>query len=180
MSVSKLQYRGLPPSKRKDLRTLWSLAFRTREDTFMDGWQNKTPRPKPATKHERRAKRKAKEKTHDVAHPVLKSRPLSGLHTIPPQWAAHHPEEGIQGRSAGRNPEPQAARKRETETSGRATTETDDTGIGNGTNRASHTAAGDPGGDTCRHGAEGPRFAPSVLSILNGTGGIWIMQQTRR
>ena len=49
----------------------------------MDGWLNKTPRQKSATRHERRARRKATEKDYEAAYPVMKSRPLSGLHTIP-------------------------------------------------------------------------------------------------
>ena len=43
MPISRVLYRELPSSRRKDLRTLWSLAFRTRKNIFLDGWLNKTP-----------------------------------------------------------------------------------------------------------------------------------------
>ena len=62
---------------------LWSIASPTRKTTYMNGWLKKTPRPEPATKHERRTRRKAGEAACEVAHPVMKLRPLSGLHTIP-------------------------------------------------------------------------------------------------
>ena len=99
MSISRVQYREPPSSRRKDLLALWSLAFRTQKDTFLDGWLNKTPRQETATKHEQRARRKAAERAYETAFPVLKSRPLSGLHTIPkkvskgaPLAANQHPK----------------------------------------------------------------------------------------
>ena len=49
----------------------------------MDEWLNKTPRQEPATNHERRARRKVAERAYEATYPALKSRPLSGLHTIP-------------------------------------------------------------------------------------------------
>ena len=123
MPISEVLYRKLPSPKRKELRALWSLAFRTQKDTFMDGWLNKTPRQEPATKHVRRARWKAAEEAYKAAYPVLKSRPLSGLHTIP--------KKASKGAPLVCKPVPQNAKRRKTKTPGRITTGTGKTRTGN-------------------------------------------------
>ena len=43
LPASKMLYKGLPSSKKKELLGLWLIAFPTREDTFLDRWLTKTP-----------------------------------------------------------------------------------------------------------------------------------------
>ena len=61
----------------------WLIAFPIREDTSLDLWLTKTPRPEHHTKHERRAKRKADEVSYAAAYRTEETPSLSGLRIIP-------------------------------------------------------------------------------------------------
>ena len=89
----------------------WLIAFSTRENTSLDLWLTKTPRPEQPTKHERWAKRKADEASYEAAYKKEKAPPLSGLHIIPkkgrsgaPPVGDHRPPPSQKGRGGATPP----------------------------------------------------------------------------